>query len=68
MTAQNNFPMPFIISADKAAKGILKKLRKRPLRINFPLRLHLALSLFCKLQRIWYLSVIPRMRRSGSNI
>lgn len=66
MTAQNNFPMPFIISAEQAAKGILKQLRKRPLRINFPLRLHLVLSLFSKLQRLWYLSVIPRMRRSGS--
>ena len=68
MTAQNNFPMPFIISAEQAAKGILKQFRKRPLRINFPLRLHLVLSFFSKLQRLWYLSVIPRMRRSGSNI
>ena len=68
MTEQNNFPMPFIISAEEAAKGVLKQLRKRPLRINFPLRLHLILEFFSNLQRLWYSSVIPRMRRSGSNI
>lgn len=68
MTEQNNFPMPFIINAEEAAKGVLKQLRKRPLRINFPLRLHLVLGFFSNLQRLWYSSVIPRMRRSGSNI
>lgn len=66
MTAQNDFPMPFLISSEQAVKGMLKKLVKRPLRINFPWRLHIMLSLFCKLQRFWYLVVIPRMRRSGS--
>ncbi len=66
MTTQNDFPMPFIISPEEAARGILNKLRKRPLRINFPWRLHAVLSLFKKIQRLWYLFVIPRMRRSGS--
>lgn len=66
MTEQNDFPMPFLISSEEAARGILKKLRKRPLRINFPWRLHGVLSTFSKLQSLWYLSVIPRMRRSGS--
>ncbi len=66
MTEQNDFPMPFLISPEQAAKGILKKLIKRPLRINFPWRLHIMLSLFCKIQRFWYLVVIPRMRRVGS--
>jgi short-subunit dehydrogenase len=66
MTAQNDFPMPFLISSEQAAKGILKKITKRPLRINFPWRLHLMLSIFTRLQRFWYSFVIPRMRRSGS--
>jgi len=66
MTAQNDFPMPFLISSEQAAKGILKKMIKRPLRINFPWRLHLTLSIFTRLQRFWYSFVIPRMRRSGS--
>lgn len=66
MTAQNDFPMPFITSPEEAARGILRKLKKRPLRINFPSRLHAVLSIFSTLQRLWYLFVIPRIRRSGS--
>ena len=66
MTAQNDFPMPFITSPEKAARGILRKLKKRPLRINFPSQLHAVLSIFSKLQRLWYFFVIPRIRRSGS--
>ncbi|MDG2090476.1 MAG: SDR family NAD(P)-dependent oxidoreductase [Gammaproteobacteria bacterium] len=64
MTAQNDFPMPFLISPEEAARGILNKLTKRPLRINLPWRLHAVLGTFSKLQRLWYQTIIPRMRRS----
>ena len=66
MTAQNDFPMPFIVSPEEAAKGILNKLKKRPLRINFPWRLHVVLNIFSKLQRLWYWYIIPILRRFGS--
>lgn len=43
MTDVNNFPMPFIMSAQKAAKIIVKNLEKRKGRIAFPLSLYLPL-------------------------
>ncbi len=45
MTAVNNFPMPFIMSAEKAAQRIIKGLEKKRGRIAFPLRLYLPLWL-----------------------
>lgn len=45
MTAVNNFPMPFIMSAEKAAQRIIKGLEKKHGRIAFPLRLYLPLWL-----------------------
>ncbi|MEK6747344.1 MAG: SDR family NAD(P)-dependent oxidoreductase [Pseudomonadota bacterium] len=45
MTAVNNFPMPFIMSAEKAAQRIIMGLEKKRGRIAFPLRLYLPLWL-----------------------
>ena len=50
MTDVNNFPMPFLMDADKAAKLITKKLTKNPARIAFPFPLYFV---------VWLLSVIP---------
>jgi short-subunit dehydrogenase len=36
MTAKNNFPMPFLMDADKAAKTILKGIKKEKRIIQFP--------------------------------
>ena len=53
MTDVNNFPMPFIMSAQKAAKIIVKNLAKGRGRIAFPLVLYLPL---------WWLSCLsPRL-------
>ncbi len=53
MTDVNNFPMPFIMSAEKAAKIIRKNLEKGKGRIAFPLALYLPL---------WWLSCLsPRI-------
>ena len=65
MTAQNDFPMPFIVSPELAAANVMKKLEKRPLRINFPWRLHALLSLFSRMEIIWYSFIVPRLRRTG---
>lgn len=40
MTAVNDFPMPFLMDADKAARIIRRGLRKNRARIAFPLRLY----------------------------
>jgi NAD(P)-dependent dehydrogenase (short-subunit alcohol dehydrogenase family) len=65
MTAQNDFPMPFIQKVDVAANAVLKNIEKRPYRINFPLRLHIVLKFFSRLQGLWYSGIMPRLRRTG---
>tara|TARA_R110000772_G_scaffold38354_4_gene90514 strand:- start:575 stop:1363 length:789 start_codon:yes stop_codon:yes gene_type:complete len=63
MTAANDFPMPFIVSDQQAAADILAKLPKRPLRMVFPRRLHISLTLLSMMQRLWYKNIVPRLRR-----
>lgn len=67
MTAQNDFPMPLLMTADKAAGIILAQARRRPLAIAFPWRLHLALRAMQVFQRLWYSLIVPRLsRQSGA--
>lgn len=67
MTAGNDFPMPFMQSAEKTAEAIVNKLRKRPLRIIYPWRLHGLLKLPVMLQGLWYHRIMPRLRRAGDS-
>lgn len=50
MTDQNDFPMPFKISAEKAAKIIAKGLEKNKSRIAFPWPIHFI---------SWLISILP---------
>lgn len=54
MTAANDFPMPFEMTADEAAKRIGHALLKRPLEFNFPRRLTATLRLAQLFKGIWY--------------
>ena len=45
MTDKNTFPMPFIISAEKAAQIIMKKINLNSFEISFPKRLILPMKL-----------------------
>lgn len=49
LTAKNNFKMPWIISSEKAAKIILKKLPKKQFEISFPRIFVFILKLLQKL-------------------
>lgn len=49
MTDVNNFPMPFLMHSAKAAKLIVRRLRRNPARIAFPFPLYFV---------VWLLSVI----------
>jgi len=65
MTDRNDFPMPFLISAEKAASIIVRKAERRPLTIAFPLRLHLLLKFMSLLPQLWYSVVSGSLRRSS---
>ncbi|MBU2097869.1 MAG: SDR family NAD(P)-dependent oxidoreductase [Gammaproteobacteria bacterium] len=54
MTAANDFPMPFEMSADDAARRIGRALEKRPLEFNFPRRLTAVLRLAQLFKGLWY--------------
>lgn len=54
MTAANDFPMPFEMTADAAAQRISRALHKRPLEFNFPRRLTATLRLAQLFKGLWY--------------
>lgn len=58
LTDRNDFPMPFVITAEAAAKIIIKGIAAKKIEIHFPLRLTIPMKL---------LSLIPRKlwRRIG---
>lgn len=54
LTAKNDFPMPFAIEADAAAKIIFKGLTAKKVEIHFPLRLTIPMKLMSLLPRgLW---------------
>lgn len=63
MTSVNDFPMPFIMSADEAADRIIDGMNKRKLFINFPRRFSFLLKLLSSVSSIWYKILGPKMNR-----
>lgn len=63
MTSVNDFPMPFVMSAEEAAERIIQGMEKRKLFINFPTRFTLILKLCASLPWLWYRKLAPRMNR-----
>jgi short-subunit dehydrogenase len=62
MTQVNNFPMPLMMSADKAASIIVRRLEKNHSRIAFPLALHTPLWLLSCLSPTltdWFFARLP---------
>ena len=49
LTQRNDFPMPFIMDADKAVDHMIRGIEKRKLKIQFPLPLILTLKLMSML-------------------
>ncbi|MBT5922198.1 MAG: SDR family NAD(P)-dependent oxidoreductase [Cellvibrionales bacterium] len=54
MTATNNFPMPFLMDADAAAKRIMSGIEARRHKIQFPRRLHWILALMACFPGLWF--------------
>ena len=61
MTDVNTFPMPFIISAEKAAKIIVKGIEKKRAEIVFPLPMAISM----KLARLVPASIWPKLFKKG---
>lgn len=53
LTRRNDFPMPFILSAEKAAARIIAALEQRPYEYAFPRRLSAVLWLARRCPRLW---------------
>ena len=63
ITARNNFPMPFLMEASKAAKIIRRGLEKKKLSIIFPWPLALStwlVSILPPSVRVWLMSRAPK--------
>lgn len=63
MTERNDFPMPFLMSADAAAERIQHGLKKRPRELNFPRRLTFVLRLAQLSGGLWY-TLMSRQRQN----
>lgn len=61
MTDVNTFPMPFIISAERAAKFIVKGIEKERAEIVFPI----PMAITMKLARLVPVSIWPKLFKKG---
>jgi short-subunit dehydrogenase len=63
LTAQNDFPMPFIISAEQAAQEIVAGFARGDFEMHFPRRFSRLLKLLRLLPDAWYFKIVARMTR-----
>lgn len=54
LTQQNNHKMPFIMSAEKAAKLIKRAIERKKVLYVFPLRMKIIVAILEKMPRSWY--------------
>jgi len=57
MTAERSIPMPAMISANSAARQILKGLENKQIEIHFPKRFTIFLKILRLLPRSWYVTL-----------
>ncbi|MGE7990102.1 SDR family NAD(P)-dependent oxidoreductase [Pseudomonas sp. NPDC089554] len=67
LTQRNDFPMPALWSAERAARHIATRLPKRPLEIRFPALFTLTLRLLGALPARWRLALGRRLARPAQD-
>lgn len=67
MTAQNDFAMPFAMSADAAAKRIITAIQNRKRLYRFPSRLYWLIKLASSVPWLWYSRLAPSLVRSNNS-
>ncbi|MGQ7275260.1 SDR family NAD(P)-dependent oxidoreductase [Marinobacter sp. V034] len=65
LTDRNDFPMPFMVTAEDAANRILKGLKKGRTEIHFPKRFTYTLKALNLLPQCWIDSLAARMTRKS---
>ncbi len=66
LTQKNDFEMPYIISAEEAAKNFLKVIDKKPAEYAFPKKMHYLLGLLKKLPSYWFRQQTKMVSYKGS--
>jgi len=66
LTAKNDFPMPFLVKVDDAAKIIATKIADYPHLVRFPGRLSSLLYSLRLLPRLWHWIAVKQLRRSSA--
>ena len=64
LTDKNDFPMPFLISADEAARIIRRGIEKKRFEIRFPFLMGFLTRRLSRLPKSWLLKITRRMLRS----
>jgi NAD(P)-dependent dehydrogenase (short-subunit alcohol dehydrogenase family) len=67
LTDRNDFPMPWLWTADKAARKILAAIDRRQPELTFPFALHAALSLIGSLPHDWWATLAQGTRKKGTH-
>ena len=65
MSVRNDFAMPFVWPARKAAEFIVARLGQSRNAIYFPWQLHILLALAARLPGLWYRFIVPKLARTG---
>jgi NAD(P)-dependent dehydrogenase (short-subunit alcohol dehydrogenase family) len=67
LTDRNDFSMPWLWPADKAAAKMLESIDRRKPEVTFPCALHSVLSLLACLPHAWWASLSQRMQKPAEN-